>query len=519
VSYELNRERWRSRNYVGAAMPFERVWLRRGRFVHDYRSWANPQVRARIPSPGLPWQATWTPSGPWVELPNVGESTIEQTYDNNGIASLTLSVENVAFIDMGGYHVFDRGAFSPLRGHAAPGRPPPPPATAFGELLASPVQIGVEQGYGEDAAMPEFAGLLEDVDPSAAPARLQLTARDFGQVLTDCRLFGYNIDKTLRDPVVFASRLAAGVTRRVRSPSTGTIVRRLTPEAIRARWIIVEDAADIVKVILRWAGFKDWEVESTGVKLRDKLVFNRGSFYVDVIKKVAELVGYVFYIRPPETLESIGIPVFRQNSALVDRAVEQVRDVDLITGLQAKLTDEPKAYIIRARGKPIKQPSDPNAPVRGRFLGGEKVRRIMDVYEPPWVRKGRTAGKIKHTVHHDNMLETIEDAIVATRFIALAQALKAATATCETPALPGALYLDEQLAVFDTGTGMSDRLWIASRTLTRRGGEQPAFTLSLGGALVDSRDVVEVRADLNAALSAAGRVRRAGSARFFSSNQ
>lgn len=505
------RERWKTRRHVGEAKPTQEVFLRSGEFRRNYSGGA-ARPNARLPG-GLttPWQASWFPLNNPVLMPNAAEVTLEKNFDNNGIATMTGHFDNVVMEEQersgNVFHEIIRGFFSPLRGYRAPDRANLTGDTnQWSDMLAREPQIAVFQGYG-DARVCTFTGIVEDTDNSAKPDVLTLTARDFGKVLTEERCFGYNIDKTMRDPITFASRATPGATRRVRSPTSGQVETRLSAEAIRKKWILVEDVSEVVKVVLIWAGFKEWEVESTGVPLKDKLVFNRATYYIDIIKKIAEMVNYVFYIKPPDDpWTSIGVPVFRNNGALrTTGSVEQVKGSNILTDIQSKFSQEPKAYIIRARGRPIKQPSDPKAPPRGRYLGGEQVRRIMAVYEPPWVRNGRSARILKHTVHYDQLIDNQVDADVAVRFIALAQALKSATGVVEVPALPRIIELDEQLSILDEGTAMSTRIWIASATSTFRTGEEASFVMSVGGAYIDTPDFVEVRQDLMAALTEAGR--------------
>jgi hypothetical protein len=79
--------------------------------------------------------------------------------------------------------------------------------------------------------------------------------------------------------------------------------RKLSSEAKNNRWILVDDASDVVKVVLQWMGLTDWEVESTGVRLSDKLVFNRQTSFMEIIQKIAELTNYVFFLKPPEQFD------------------------------------------------------------------------------------------------------------------------------------------------------------------------------------------------------------------------
>jgi hypothetical protein len=81
--------------------------------------------------------------------------------------------------------------------------------------------------------------------------------------------------------------------------------RKLSSEAKNNRWILVDDASDVVKVVLQWMGLTDWEVESTGVRLSDKLIFNRQTSFMEIIQKIAELTNYVFFLKPPEQFDEI----------------------------------------------------------------------------------------------------------------------------------------------------------------------------------------------------------------------
>jgi hypothetical protein len=292
------------------------------------------------------------------------------------------------------------------------------------------------------------------------------------------------------------------------------IRRKLAEEAKREDWILVDDLSDVVKLVFQWCGINSWEIETTGVRLKDKSVWNRGNFLVDILIAAAEQVGYVFYFKPPESFdednlddmseqESMGIGVFRQNHAMRRQSktldpVERVHEDALLQGIQARFTDEPLSYNIRVRGKQIKESKG------GRELGGDDVARWMYVYRPPWSRDAtfgpnqnnyRNANIKRYVVHHDNKLRSLDECKVAALLIAFREALEAATGTIEFPAMP-TIHLDSQIGVFDTGTGLSTRLWIAARQLEFQGGEQGHFKMSVGGSLIDLPDITKVRKEL-----------------------
>lgn len=251
--------------------------------------------------------------------------------------------------------------------------------------------------------------------------------------------------------------------------------------------IEVDDPSDIVRVVLRWAGFKEWEIENTGAKLSGDWVFNRQTYLMDVIKKVQEATGFVFYISgPTDDDKSIGVPVFRSSYLLRDdlQDIPLIRDTDMLTAVQAKLTDEPLGYIIRVRGA---------ASTTGATLGSEKTRKFMSVYKPPWWT--RMGGIIKHVVEEMPRLPDQLSVDVAARLIAVQQALASATATMEIPGHPG-FELDGQVGMWDTDTGLKTRLYIARTATTFVGGKQPSYKTEVGGSLLDTPDIVESKADL-----------------------
>lgn len=262
--------------------------------------------------------------------------------------------------------------------------------------------------------------------------------------------------------------------------------------------IEVNDVSDMVRVALRWAGFKEWNIEDTGVNLEQKkqFAFNRANTYMDIVKKAQEATGYVFFIAPPTEADlSLGIPTFVSSQVIQDPPeLTEIRDTDLLTGIQAKATDEPLATNIRVRGKPAKLSQG------GQTLGQEKDRTVMAHYRPPWgLRTHRMAGMLKHVIHHEPKARTVQECLVLAQLIALQQALVAAAVEIEIPGHPDFL-LNQQVAVTDQGTGLRTRVYIARRHTSFTGGEKPSFKTSLGGALIDLEDVQGVIADLKSAL-------------------
>lgn len=307
------------------------------------------------------------------------------------------------------------------------------------------------------------------------------------------------------------------------------IRRKLKKEAEKEKWILVDDVADVVRTVFQWCGLNEWEVETTGVRVKEKATFNRGNYLIDIINSVAEQTGYVFYMKPRESFSeepddlantdldpSMGIAVFRQSNAMKNQGVrdpvELVHEDRTLTGFNYRLTDEPLPFNIRVRGREAGKKKG------GRYLGADRTRRYMYVYRPPWSRSEhpggnwpegsakhdyRNANIKKYVVHHDNRLRDNEECELAALFIAFRAALESAEGQFEAPCLP-TIHLDHQCAVFDTGSGMSTRLYTTSRQIKFVSGERGEFTMALTGSLLDIPDTQRVRRELKRSLRRKG---------------
>lgn len=668
------KERWESGQHVGNARPEMRAGIRFGRFNRAYKFWPwtndPPSTIGQTPI-GKPWQATWTPETlDYIPIPSLLDCSLSKSTDSNGIGSATITIENIGYIEVDDPeagplkgHVRRRGLMAPLRGYVGPDRTPLVDE-AGDELEQDPTwydrfsrhaQITVWQSYG-DAEVPVFTGLIDDVDVTSRPDQIIITARDFGQVTVDERVFGWNKDPDIKDPVVFIDRdeaddiievgsnpnasseqtahpaaniddkdsstawfsdpvgtpnftewieidlpqgryndyvlwpaqgdmeiyvslyveaweeadgslhgphrdgvdipegwvdIGAGTVpgsnggipyiehvtgvsanRLVRTlgstfvfggqsklrisfrdlgPWTGGnyaagVVelqgrnRKISETAKKQKWILVDDVSDIVKVVLRWAGFKEWEVESAGVKLQKRLVIGRDKFYRDVIKICEDATGYVFFMADPTNApESIGVPVFRKSRIVLDQDVLdgltppqpiiQVTDEMLLTEIKMHQTDDPLPYIIRVRGRESKN---------GQTLGSDPTRRIMFTYRPPWSGTP-LAGIIKHVVHTNPLFKRMDDCRFGAYYIALQAAIAANQATIEFPGYPG-VDLDDHIELMDLGTGLTTRLLVLQRDSSFRRGEQAKWTMTVSGVLVDVPDIQDVVAEIQAAL-------------------
>lgn len=290
--------------------------------------------------------------------------------------------------------------------------------------------------------------------------------------------------------------------------------RQRDPAARKEHWILVDDVSDIVKTVLQWVGLREWEIESVGVRLKDKLVFDRNTYLIDIIKRIADLTSYVFYVRAPDDFDtenlkasnatnlSMGVAVFRQGSAMKQRppdTVEVIKDENLLAAVQAHFDANVLPQSIRVRGKAVgaKEKSSDVHP-----LGADPAYRYQYSYRPVWAR-GSSAGAAhlrRYELHYDWMLRSVYECKVACLFIAFRAALESAKAEIEAPLWP-LIQLDHQVLLKDEGTGLSTRLWVTTRSWNYSSGEKVDFRMSLGGSLLDINDVAETRKELQRLLN------------------
>jgi hypothetical protein len=168
-------------------------------------------------------------------------------------------------------------------------------------------------------------------------------------------------------------------------------VQRVPTELARKNnWILVDDASQIVKVVLRWGGFREWELESVGMNLKDPLVFHQSDFLIDIINKLKEWGDFQFFMGDPTSDDlSMGVPKFRHTRALTPNPENtdpsgipwEVRDKDLLTGISVKLSKTNKASRIYARGRDLTRKKG------GWKLQEDKEFRVTAVYVPPWKKR------------------------------------------------------------------------------------------------------------------------------------
>jgi hypothetical protein len=276
-------------------------------------------------------------------------------------------------------------------------------------------------------------------------------------------------------------------------------------------WIETDDATDVAKWVLMWAGFKEWVIEPMGVPIKNTQVFHQADFLIDPIRWLVQQANYVFYIdQPSDDPESLGVPHLVKNTATKppQSGIQEVRDTDLLTGVQTKFSKEALTYVIRTRGKQADKRHG------GVSLNEDRTRRIMAVYFPPWsgahraidtgaltdIQAGRLSFVNKHTVHTDDGIELWAEAQMANLLIAQAKALASFIGTFETPGFPG-FELNEQVSVMDTPSGVNTRIWLSRISSHHQTGEQAEWTSTFEGAMIDTLDLLYIARDIQTLLS------------------
>lgn len=285
-------------------------------------------------------------------------------------------------------------------------------------------------------------------------------------------------------------------------------LRKRSKEAKQKHWILVDDAADVVKWVFMWAGFHEWEVESTGVRLAKPLAFHQTDFLVSIIEFMKQQGEFVSFMKPPSAHDdSIGVPVFRRSRVLEPgEPLYEVSDRDILTDAQPKWTKENLSYIIRTRGREVSAQQEGVS-----TLGEDHTRRVQATYLPPWsgahhdVATGRydhsflgltdrLSGLRKHRNIYDNLVKTDDEAMMMCVLAAVQECLASYTMTLELPGNPN-ITLDEHLGVIDQPSGVNSKLWTASLHSTFTAGTNAEWKLSVGGALTDTPDMAQLVID------------------------
>lgn len=273
-------------------------------------------------------------------------------------------------------------------------------------------------------------------------------------------------------------------------------------------WMLTDDAADVVRFIIMWCGFKEWHVEDFGWRLQNPMVFGEDKFRQDVIDEMLAQGDFEWYLKAPtDDDRSIGVPVFEHQAIThpINDVLVEIRDTDMTETMQVKwdLTNLP--WVIRFRG---------NVNPNGQTLGQDLVTRFMATYYPPWsgcdpaknavqvkhdAQLGRIAGIRRHmteTIGATTTLALNSDA--ECMFAAILAAIQYAVAMCtgsvQIAGLP-VFRLNEHVSVVDEGTGINSRMWIREIQSEHVMGEKGHWHWTLSGSFTDIEDFDYLDAD------------------------
>lgn len=289
--------------------------------------------------------------------------------------------------------------------------------------------------------------------------------------------------------------------------------RRMDNDAANSKLILVPDVSDCVRVLLRWCGFRKWEVEESGVRLNGKLAFDRTKTPMDAIQTIAQQLGFIFFLADPTGANSDGIPTFRRDSSMLadnKYIAIRLRDDRNLTGCKPKHSDENRVFIIRVRGTSAPASADiPGSNVKlpygGGFvgLGGDTIKRIMAVYNPPWAFGFAPAGIMRRVIYHDDNINSYSQCVMGCFLIALQSALLIHTVQVAAPAHP-ILELDDQITVLDEASGTNSRVWVTNVDTVMNLGDQQTtgsegeitWTMTASGSMMDSSEFHAVIGDI-----------------------
>lgn len=280
-------------------------------------------------------------------------------------------------------------------------------------------------------------------------------------------------------------------------------------------WVLVQDAADVVRMIFIWAGFKEWHVDTFGWSLDGPMHFGEDSFFIDAINQMLDQGNFVFHMgAPTDDDRSIGVPHFEyQNSLYPARAnTREVRDTNMLEAATMTWDMSEVPSQLRYRGKIA--PSG-----KGFTFETDLKKRWMARYSPPWglghyakigfdaflfgkpiSRLGGIRRYFTQTLGEGTTaaLDSNEECLFACVLAALQYALQMVTGEIQIAGLP-AFDLGDQVSVIDKGSGINSRMWVVSLSSDHSLGENGKWTLTIGGSYLDTEDMQMIKADYNTA--------------------
>lgn len=290
-------------------------------------------------------------------------------------------------------------------------------------------------------------------------------------------------------------------------------------------WVLIDDVADIVRMVLMWAGFKEWSIENFGWSLAQPFTFGQDQYFMDVITSVMNQANWYFYMKSPTDHDlSIGVPAFRQQSAVTTVQPEMafsVRDSDLLEAITATYDNSDLPYSFRVRGAIYDG---------GVTFGQDLSKRYEGTYFPPWsgldyIKKSpeseitayhledqRLSGINRNYVMAQGQVISLSmnsdaECLYAAILTAVQYELAANVAQFQVSGLPsnlntktldggdGQVELNGCVSVIDEGSGTNSRVWISSIESDHSMGPDGSWHMTISGALLDYEDMNFLRED------------------------
>lgn len=273
-------------------------------------------------------------------------------------------------------------------------------------------------------------------------------------------------------------------------------------------WILTNDAADVIRMVLIWCGFQEWHVEDFGWTLVNPKVYGEDKFFIDIIDDMLAQGNFTFYMDgPTDDDRSIGVPHFEYQTA-TDRpraGMLEVRDTNTIEAATVKWDMSGLPFVMRYRG-------EVNNTKAGHTLEADLVKRYQATYYPPWTGAGwdtpgikknvgtaRTGGVRRHFTATLGAATTIglasdDECLFACVLAAVQYALAECTGQFQTAGYNG-FQLNRQCSVIDKGAGINSRMWVASIESSHTLGPQGEWKLIVGGAYLDTEDMTLIARD------------------------
>lgn len=300
-------------------------------------------------------------------------------------------------------------------------------------------------------------------------------------------------------------------------------------------WVLIEDCADIIKMVLIWAGFQEWHIENFGWSLFNPVYYGSSKYLMDIITDALQTASYIFYMgQPTNDDRSIGVPHFEHIAALdpPKTGMLEVRDTDMTEAMSCKwdLTNLPD--ILRYAGAITNKGG---AYVLGYGIEG-LTQRYRATYYPPWsasfvgldglikkipgvkgpaglLLRSYTAGVVPRDgsinrqftetmgTTYNTQLESNDECLFACVLAAIQYGLNMVTVQFQIPGV-APINLNDQMVVLDEAAAINSRVWVTeidSEHVTG-GGEQPGYwRYTISGSLIDVAEMDAMRNDYNTA--------------------